>query len=429
MKSKLYLFLSTVVLVIIYSSNSLKTKDIVNSDSNVLSKAFTESGNAISQSKSIANADRILVNSINRPDDLVFANSQAKSDSLTGLGDSVGSAISLANAARQELNPVQSFNGDQVVALSGAQTNASTNLGNARAITGTSAVTSNLKYDGVGNVIQAVQNVQYVQNTWFNTGRKVINCDVGGFGDIYCIGEDKRIYYYDILTETHELLKGDFQLEGVVKIAVGNDGSVYAVTVTGETFYYTCKNTWVRIEGCATDIAVGTQGDVYKIGCDVKNGGLGIYKLFCQGDSCFKNCKRHRTYLLTNDFLDDRSCHWFRIEGSGVAITVNQIGQPIVTKVDGSVWSFNGSDWDQMGSINAIDVSCSNDGVLYIVGKDKFLYRQKIVILDKNKNIKKYTYDKITGINNVTSITCGPLNIPFAVSSGTLWNVINTPYN
>ncbi len=414
---------------------NMRTQDIIKSGSDVISQALTDSGNAISQSQSVSNADRYLVNLSPKPNtqnnDIVTALSQSKSNSLTGYGDSLGNAISIANAARQEVNPAtaQWDIKDQVAALAGAETNSQTQRGNSVAITGSSATSSNLKYDNLGNTFQTTQAAQYTNGIFFNTNKKVIHCDVGAFGDIFCIGLDKRIYYYDILTENHKLLKADYQLEGVVKIAVSNDGSVYALTLTGETFYYSCKNTWVRLEGCATDIAVGLYGEVYKIGCDVKNNGLGVYKLFCQGDSCFKACKRHRMDLLTNDFNDERSCSWFRVEGSGVAISVSPQGQPIVTRVDGSLWSYNGSDWDQMGSINAIDVCVSNDGTIYVVGNDRFIYKQKENIIDRTKKTKSYTYQRVSGIGNASVVACGPLNLPFVISGDTLWNAINTHYN
>jgi hypothetical protein len=428
-------FSSILYLTLISGVINVKTKDIIKSGSDVLSLALTESGNAFSQSQSVSNADRSVINIpdiSSRPNsqnsDLVAALSQARSKSLTGDGDSLGNSISIANAARHEMNPSQ-FDNNQVAALAGAETNAQTQRGNSLAMSGSSASSSNLNYDTLGNTIQVNPAVQYSKGIFFNTNRKVNHCDVGGFGDIYCIGQDKRIYYYDILTENHILLKADYQLEGVVKIAVSNDGSVYAITLTGETFYYSCKNTWVRLDGCATDIAIGLYGEVFKIGCDVKNEGLGVYKLFCQGDSCFKACKRHRMDLLSNDFEDERSCSWFRVEGSGVAITVGPQGQPIVTRIDGSIWSYNGSDWDQMGSFNALDLCVSNDGTIYAVGNDRFVYKQKESIIDKTKKTKRYTYQRVNGIGNASVVACGPLNLPFIISGDTLWNAINTHYN
>ncbi len=426
----------TIILVlsmaIMGSAMTLKVQDIVKSGSDVVSQALTQAGLAQSQSQSIANANRVLVNSPilqQRQDDQTAAVSRANSDSLTGLGDSVGSAVSYANAARQEVNPVGYGNNDLVAALAGASTTAGTDKGNAAALSGASALTSNLKYDGTGNIIQTAQNVQYATGSWYNTGKKVNECAVGAYGDIFCIGVDKRVYYYDILTENFNLVKGDFQLEGVVKIAAASDGTLYAVTVTGETFYYSCRNTWIRIEGCATDIAVGVYGEVYKIGCDVKNAGLAVYKLFCQGDSCFKGCKRHRLDTLVNDFDDERSCHWFRIEGAGVRIAVGPSGQPIVTRVDGSIYAFNGSDWEQMGSLNAVDLCATNEGIVYAVGKDGNVYKQKENIVDKNKNTRTYTYNLIKGVSSASAITCAPLNLPFVTASGSLWHCINTPYN
>ena len=56
----------------------------------------------------------------------------------------------------------------------------------------------------------------------------------------------------------------------------------------------------MRLPGCGTEIGVRRNGEVFKLGCDLRSGGFGVYRLFfmCSSKCCDRCCKDIDTYIM-----------------------------------------------------------------------------------------------------------------------------------
>jgi hypothetical protein len=440
-KPSIRLFL--IVILIISSYNSLTTiktqKDFVASTTNIDADATTIEGNSKSIGISDSNSAQLVANvngvrkvtvsqsnpisapaGMGNDSDIVLSTSTVNSSAKSTRGDSLGVADSTATALRAEVDPKNKDPSTNIVgAGSSANSKAVTQDGDSVSLSNSSAISSNLLYDKDGNLLNNPIPVITLNNPiWFNTGKSAVDIGVGSQGILYIAGTDKNLYLYDqpknAYTQVDDII-------GVVRVDTSYDGTPYVVTMTGETFYQTCGGSWIRLPGCASDIGVGRGGDVFKTGCDTKSSGFAIYKLFCKCKCkcCAKGCKRYKH----NRSADvEKKCEWFRFVGSGVRIDVTPHGLPIVVHQDGNVAAFNGNDWYYIGGLSALDVSVSNQGILYAVGKDNNLYR----LTDESQ----YTFTRIPSISNVTNVTVGPLGLPYVTTmSGFVLTSSKTNFN
>lgn len=427
-KPSIRLFL--IVILIISSYNSLTTiktqKDFVASTTNIDADATTKEGNSKSIGISDSNSAQLVANvngvrkvtvsqsnpiaapeGMGNDSDIVLSTSSVNSSAQSTRGDSLGVADSTATALRAEVDPKNKDPSANIVgAGSSANAKAATIDGDAVSIANSKAISSNLLYDKFGNLINNPIPVITLNNPiWFNTGKSAVDVGVGSQGVLYIAGTDKNLYLYDqpknVYTQVSDIV-------GVVRVDTSYDGTPFVITMTGETYYQTCGGSWVRLPGCATDIGIGRGGEVFKTGCDVKSDGFAIYKLFCKCKCkcCAKGCKRYK-YNRSADV--EKKCEWFRYVGSGVRIDVTPHGLPIVVQSNGGIAAFNGNDWYYIGGLSALDVSVSNQGILYAVGKDRNLYR----LTDESS----YTFTRIPSISDVTNVTVGPLGLPYVTTS------------
>jgi hypothetical protein len=322
---------------------------------------------------------------------------------------------------------VDKLQADYVAAASVASSTAETDAGNAVAISGTTATSSNLKFDAQGKPIRTGGVSPYISSVWYDTGKKALDLGVGAQGDLYITGVDKRVYFYDQVRNNLlevEAKGGNDNLQGAVRISTSYDGTPFVITLTGETYYLSCDNRWIRLPGCATDISAGRGGEVYKTGCDAKSQGFGVYRLFCtcKSECCNNTCKRFRSISSIEQNNEEKKCHWFRFEGSGVKIAVAPNGWPYVVKNDNFIYSFNGADWLKISNLEARDISVSNEGILYAVGVDKHLYK----LTDERHD----SFEKISSVCEVESVSVGPFGLPFVIrSDGHLLSSSKTNFN
>jgi len=237
-------------------------------------------------------------------------------------------------------------------------------------------------------------------------------------GDIWAAGKDGYLYSYDLLSNKWYKAEGDFDLTNIVRVAVGYDGIPYVVTACGDMFYLSCDNKWVRLPGCGTDVAVGRNGEVFKIGCDERAGGFGIYRLFCKCGlkCCDRGCKRYRhKYNYVSDYKgDDRKCYWFRIDGSGVRLDVSPYGYPFIVNNTGNILGYDGTDWHDLHiGVQAHDIAISNEGAIFFTDKSNNIYR----LLNKNDG----TVLPMAGSGS--AIAAGPLSQPIVIDE---YNYVNT---
>lgn len=254
------------------------------------------------------------------------------------------------------------------------------------------------------------KKLKKVKVNWFNTKLKAKDLGVNSQGDLYVVGLDGKLYKYEFLTDSWCLMEGDFELTRINRVDVNWDGMPYVTTDIGDTFFLGCDHKWTRLPGCATDIGIGRGGEVYKTGCDKRNTGFGIYRLYCTCPTtcCYKGCQNWRKpcrFAWTHK-SDDWKCEWFRIEGNGIKIDVAPSGNPYTIDVSGTILQYDGTIWKKVAAPSlAFDLTISNDGVLFYTGQDGKIY--------KSANESNGTWEVLNG--EADAITAGPFSQPWVI--------------
>lgn len=413
------------------SALNLKVKkgDTITSGSDTQSSATTHKGDAASLSTAGSNSNQnvVLANGVNSDPtsqvqsptqvssspDKVIAASNSGSTANTYQGNAVGVAAADSSAKRKEYSNTPTFKNDTVLAASTANSNASTQIGNALAVAQTTANSSNLHYDLNGNLVTNPIVTTPVNSVWYDTKKQGKDLSIGAEGDMYVVGEDSRLYIYNQPDNRLVPVEGDVDLVGIVEVATNYEGTPYVVTMSGETYFLSCENKWTRLPGCAKHIATGRGGEIFKISCEESTGGYMIQRLFCKCacKCCSRGCKRYRQQGKICNPKDEEtpSCYWFRNEGAGVQIAVSNNGWPYIINSFGNIFGYDGSTWSQIGTQKAIDLSFSNDGVLYVTGTDNVLYK---VTDEKNGVFKAINTDGL----KVVDSSVGPFGLPAIIS-------------
>ena len=256
-----------------------------------------------------------------------------------------------------------------------------------------------------------------ISMNWVDTNLLANDIGVGPQGDIYAAGIDGHLYFYDFVNNKWKKVIGDFDLGSITRVEVSTDGTPYVVTASGSTYFLSSSLKWKRLPGCATDIAVGRGGEVYKIGCDVRPNGYGIYRLFNneENESLHKKhnrCKR-RKGICTECSYDDNNenevnkKYWFRLSGSGVRISASPSGLPYIVNNSGMVLSYENSNWTPILTAGlARDLALSNDGEIFYVD----FYHNIFRIINRNG----YVF-QLCGV--AKTISSGPFSQPFIVGT------------
>lgn len=219
-----------------------------------------------------------------------------------------------------------------------------------------------------------------VETTWTNTGLAGKSVGLGAFGEMYVIGQDGNLYQYSFADKSYTLIQGDMQLSNLEKVAVDPEGTPYVLQKGGQVYYLDCNNDWIRLPGCATDLAISRGGDIWKIGCDQQAGGFGIWNLSCQCKcSCGnqRDCNRFRQeeYQSKSENKDKPTCLWYRVQGGGVRIAVSPSGDPYIIDSLKNVAKYEDHAWKEIGGLKASSLGVSNEGLLFIAGTDYGIYR------------------------------------------------------
>ncbi len=144
-----------------------------------------------------------------------------------------------------------------------------------------------------------------------------------------------------------------------VRIATGPNGIPWIVTLDGGIWRHSTaaatSGTWTQVTGCAKDIAIGGNGDVWVLGCPDSQGLLGVYKW--NGGSGFTGA-----------------------DGRGVRIAVSSSGRPLVVASNGTVWRRNSADpnvsgWKRLPDVGATpndntDIYADASDSVWLIGKD-----------------------------------------------------------
>ena len=264
-----------------------------------------------------------------------------------------------------------------------------------------------------GNDIGSLNSVQ-----WTSTGIEAVDVGVGAEGDMYVIGTDDLIYQYEFKTNSYISVDGDFELLKPTRIDVDENGTPYVIANCGKVYYLDFFNHWVELDGCASDIGVGRGSDVWKIGCDEKSqGGFGIWKLICEEHQeepstyCEREQIRFRklTYLFSNLKQNHKNtakhCFWYRIEGEGTRIDVSPDGLPYIIGPGNVVMKYEDPNWLGIFGNYAVDLTVSNEGLLFIVDLNGNIHR---VITEELG-----TWEQVNG--NAIAISAGPYSQPLMI--------------
>jgi hypothetical protein len=348
-------------------------------------------------------------------DSLILSASQSNARSKTDKGNALSIASSDSNSIKSAVNSDGKYTNNLLLAAAESNAGASSLDGNAAAVALSSANSSDYQYDLNGELIEKPLYITEIPiSNWLNTDKRALDLGVGAEGDVYIVGIDGRVYEYQFTTNRWILVNAREELLGAVRIDVNYEGTPYAVTVSGEIYYLSCENIWIKLPGCAKDIAAGRSGNVFKLGCQNKINGYDIYRLICKCKcKCRYGCKRYRfisieNYNNFNDAYIPR-CDWFRVEAEGTSIDVQNNGWPVVTRSSGYIYSYDGNEWKQLGNLKATDVAVSNENVLFAVGEDKNLYKADNLV---NPQFTLVNLDNL----QVTGVSSGPFSLPFIIA-------------
>ena len=270
---------------------------------------------------------------------------------------------------------------------------------------------------------------------WFNTGINAIDLSVNAEGDLYVIGVDDRIYFYNQNVNRYTLLHADNEISEPKRIAVNDQGIPFVVENCGDIHYLSFENHWEKLEGCATDIGISKKtGDIWKLGCNKKeNGGYGISKLSCTKpfkSPLINNERQYKNYKKEDDTIDffinyelkessiQPECRWVEIDGEGKRIAVGMKGEPYIVAPYGIVMKYESPNWVGIYGQAAIDLDISNEGVLFTVGADGNIMKSVVEEMG--------TWIQIEGSSGM-SITVGPYSQPIVANmiSGTVMTTGN----
>ncbi len=228
---------------------------------------------------------------------------------------------------------------------------------------------------------------------------KTQNFYVSYEGDLYAINQDNNLYYYDELRNQFQKLKSLENNNMTLSFAVvTSDKTPYGIDQEGNT-YYMNNQTWIQLPGCATMIALGREGEVYKLGCDRKEGGYEVFMLFCTQDDNYINTFPH--------MQNNSTCNWYRLNGRGMKLSILQNGLPVIINDSNNIQYFTGSKWNPFLGIKGKEISFSNSGLAMVIG------------LDKNLLGLNYFTDpiEIYAIGTAKKVSIGPYSIPIILGN------------
>ena len=195
-------------------------------------------------------------------------------------------------------------------------------------------------------VLIALTSLSCIQSTlpgtFINLGFPAIDIGVGSEGDVCVVSTDNYVYCYDFMEDDWTLM-ATRDIEAINRLDVDDDGTVYVISPCG-IYYLDCENRWVKLPGKGTDIGVGTDFTVWKLGDDVYNikrtlicnyTNYGVWKLICDCE-CLCICRR-RCIRFRLRFYDPcpgarpPKCYWFRTDGYGINIDVFPNGDAAIS--------------------------------------------------------------------------------------------------
>lgn len=332
----------------------------------------------------------------NQSPDIVTAESTAEANAKTNIGDSSSTAISSSIVNNRDI--FELLDGENNTVVSGLVDDI---FPSPVTIDSPTFINPNSEII-VGNCLT---------QKWTTTNQQAIDIAVSPLGDLYSVGIDGRLFHYNYDTnQWMSVINSKETSIFITRIAVDTNGDPYIVTQSGDTYYHSCNGNWVHIPGCAIDIAIGSNGDVFKIGCDKRKNGYSIYKLMCKDEEEKKSCDRYKRWWRcssVSQYKEESNCSWFKVDGSGVRVAVTQKGNPVVITIEGDILSYDGESWNILiKGANARDIDISNEGDLYYTDASMKIYK-----------IKRGHSTPVQVCGLAKAVTVGPLGHPFIISN------------
>jgi len=252
---------------------------------------------------------------------------------------------------------------------------------------------------------------------WNTYESNVSDVGIGAGGHLFLIKSDGKLYFLSSKGKIKSLidvtpLGYEIRLN---KVAVDSFGTPFVIDVEGNILFLNTKNKWKRLPGCAKDIAVGINRILWKIGCDEREGGYGVWKLICT--SCeFRNKYLQPAYLhiysqQSFDYVDSLNKNinrnWHRVEGYGQKVAVNSEGNPWVIRNNNEIYAYDTNKWRLIPGFLAEQISISNEGVLFGIGKNFSIGRLVCPKLG--------TWQILSG--TASDISVGAYSIPFIINT------------
>lgn len=273
--------------------------------------------------------------------------------------------------------------------------------------------------------IQQQATIPSYTAAWITTSFSASDIGVGAEGDVYVVGLDTKLYSYNFLKNCYEFVEGDYELTQITRVDVDDDGTPYVIANSGQLYYLNCHNHWVQLPGCGTDIGVGRGNEVWKIGCDARAGGFGIWKLFCKAKSncgSERNCNRWRNNKYTAKLGEGEKsrCYWYRVEGGAIKIDVHPDGNPWVATDAGYVYGYDSINWHHIQGVLARDISVSNEGMVFAAGVDFTMWALE--------NVDTMTWAGLSGTG--MEVSAGPYSQPWSIGSDkNIWSTSKMGFN
>lgn len=346
--------------------------------------------------------------------DLITSTATSLANSTTNIGNSNAAAVSTAGTNNQSQTTINGliYSDGKLIG---------TNFANAAA-NGAMSTTAIPVLNPSNTIITTVKTIQCSANQWESTNKQAVDIGVSSQGDVYAAGLDGYLYYYNFLSNTWSLAQTeDSDLSNISRVAVKHDGTPFVISSAGETFYHNCNKEWVRLPGCATDIAVGRAGEVFKLGCDLEANGFGLYKLFCDSEdngteslnTSENKCLRFRKWWRCTNCSKktiEKKCYWFKVSGSGVRVSVNTRGNPVLITVDGDIIVYDDANWyTVLKGKQARDIAVSNDEEIFFNDASRNIYK-----------ISKGNFIRVRICGEAKALSVGPYGQPYVIASDQL---------
>jgi len=153
-------------------------------------------------------------------------------------------------------------------------------------------------------------------------------------GDLFVINKYNNLYHYDELRNKFKQINSENNTITLSFLVVTSDKTPYVINKDGYIFYMN-NQTWTELPGCATMLAVGRQGEVYKLGCEKKEGGYEVYMLYCTQDEKELDTFPH--------MQNNSTCSWYRLNGRGMKLSIMHNGLPVVINDTYNIMYFTGN--------------------------------------------------------------------------------------